>query len=243
MLFRLSEKHSSDTLTVKIAQYKQQTYVVAVTHRKHSHKLIFAVTAPYNKAAVLKSDYVAHTKVAGRVIQRHLGYFGLGYDASGEATGFPENSVDLITVAQAFHWLDEEKFKREAMRILNPDGKVAIVWNTTKRSDFTDSRNAVCQKYCPRFKHGHAGKRTPAEGDAFLRYSYFKTVEFIAFDNPFVMDKLTFEGNIRSRSYALLPGDSRYEEFIAETRAVFDRFAVNGTVTELQETQIFLGSF
>ena len=40
------------------------------------------------------------------------------FDTTGENTGLPENSVDLITVAQAFHWLDEEKFKKEMMRIL-----------------------------------------------------------------------------------------------------------------------------
>ena len=165
------------------------------------------------------------------------------HSTTGENTALPDNSVDLITVAQAFHWLDEEQFKREAMRILKPSGKVAIIWNTTQRSDFTDSRNAICQKYCPRFKSGYAGKRTPQEGDAFLRYSYFKTVEFVSFDNPFVMDQPTFEGNIRSRSYALLPGDRQYDGFMAEQRAVFERFAENGTVTELQETQIYLGCF
>lgn len=164
-------------------------------------------------------------------------------DASGEATGFPDDSVDLITVAQAFHWLDEEKFKQEAMRILRPGGKVAIVWNTELKSDFTSARNAVCQKYCPRFRNGYAGKRTPAEGDAFLRYSYFNTVEFIAFDNPFVMDLATFEGNMRSRSYAPGSADCQYNAFMVELRSVFDRFSRNGTVTELQETQIYLGSF
>ena len=105
-------------------------------------------------------------------------------------------------MAQAFHWLDEELFKREAMRILKPSGKVAIVWNTSLKSDFTDARNAVCKKYCPRFKRGYAGKRTPEEGDAFLRYHYFKTVEFITFANPFVMDFPTFEGNIRSTCHS-----------------------------------------
>lgn len=39
-------------------------------------------------------------------------------DGSGEETKMPDRSVDLITVAQAFHWLDEEKFKAEAKRIL-----------------------------------------------------------------------------------------------------------------------------
>ncbi|MBE6385567.1 MAG: class I SAM-dependent methyltransferase [Lentisphaerae bacterium] len=163
--------------------------------------------------------------------------------ASGEATLYPENSVDLITVAQAFHWLDEEKFKAEAMRILRPGGKVAIVWNTSVPDDFVSARNAVCQKYCPRFRSGHAGKRTPAEGDAFLRNSYFREVEVVSFANPFIMDLETFEGNIRSRSYALTPQDEQYEDFTAELRTVFEQYSQKGFVTEPQETQIYLGSF
>lgn len=162
---------------------------------------------------------------------------------TGEATGLPDDSVDLITAAQAFHWMDEEKFKAEAMRILRPGGKVAIIWNTALKSDFTTARNAVCQKYCPRFRSGHAGKRSPEEGDAFLRYHYFSKVEVASFDNPFVMDQETFEGNMRSRSYALKPDHPDYPEFITELRAVFEKFSVNGTVTEPQETQIFLGEF
>ena len=60
---------------------------------------------------------------------------------SGEASGLPERSVDLITVAQAFHWLDEEKFKAEACRILRPGGKVAIIWNTSVKDEFVLSRD------------------------------------------------------------------------------------------------------
>ena len=162
---------------------------------------------------------------------------------SGEATGLPDNSVDLITIAQAFHWLDEEKFKAEAMRILRPGGKVAIIWNTALKNDFSAARDRISQQYCPRFRSGHAGKRSPEEGDAFLRYHYFSRVEIASFDNPFVMDLETFEGNMRSRSYALAPDHPDHPEFMAKQRAVFEHFAVNGTVTELQETQIFLGEF
>ena len=165
------------------------------------------------------------------------------YGTCGEDTGLAGNSVDLITVAQAFHWLDAEKFKQEAMRILTPAGKVAIVWNTSLSNAFTSERNEVCCKYCPRFAAGHAGKLSPAEGDAFLRERYFSKVEVVSFDNPFEMDLCTFEGNMRSRSYALTPDDRMYKEFMAELRSVFGRHAVNGKVTEPQETQIYLGSF
>ena len=141
---------------------------------------------------------------------------------SGEATGLPDNSVDLITVAQAFHWLDEEKFKAEAMRILRPGGKVAIVWNTALKNDFSAARDRISRQYCPRFRSGHAGKRSPEEGDAFLRYHYFSKVEIASFDNPFVMDLETFEGNVRSRSYALTPDHPDYQEFMAKQRTVLN---------------------
>ena len=164
-------------------------------------------------------------------------------ESSGEATTLPAHSVDLVTVAQAFHWLDEEKFKKEMMRILRPEGKTAIIWNTSLKTPFSTDRDRVSQKYCPRFRSGHAGKRSAAEGDIFLREIYFRQVEVVSFSNPFPMDRCTFLGNIRSRSYAPAPGDEAYENFMAEQNTVFERYAKDGIVTEEQETQIYLGSF
>ena len=164
-------------------------------------------------------------------------------DGTGEATGLPDKSIDIITVAQAFHWLDEEKFKQEAIRILRPGGKVAIIWNSAVQNDFSAARDRVCQKYCPRFRSGHAGKRSVAEGDEFLRHHYFRQVEIVSFSNPFAMDLETFEGNMRSRSYSIGMEHPAYPEFIQELRSVFEHYAVNGIVTEPQETQIYLGGF
>ena len=165
------------------------------------------------------------------------------FDASGEATGLEKDSLDLITVAQAFHWLDEEKFKQEAVRILHPEGKVAIIWNSPLRNEFSAARDRICQKYCPQFRSGHTGKRSAAEGDNFLRNCYFREVEVVSFPNPFGMDLEIFEGNMRSRSYALKQDHKDHEKFMAELRIVFEAFAVNGIVTEPQETQIYLGTF
>ena len=164
-------------------------------------------------------------------------------DGSGESTGLPEGSVELATVAQAFHWLDEERFKAEARRILRQNGKVAIIWNSCGKNEFTLARDGVCQRYCPRFRAGHAGKRSAVEGDAFLRNSYFSKVEVVSFDNPFVMDLPAFLGNMRSRSYAPAPGDAGFDGFEAELRDVFDRFSRDGVVTEPQMTEIYLGRF
>lgn len=45
-------------------------------------------------------------------------------------TALPDRSVDLITVAQAFHWFDRGAAQREFMRILRPQAWVALIWNT-----------------------------------------------------------------------------------------------------------------
>lgn len=45
--------------------------------------------------------------------------------APADASGLAKRSVDLVTVAQALHWLDRDAFYGEARRVLVPNGLVA----------------------------------------------------------------------------------------------------------------------
>lgn len=45
--------------------------------------------------------------------------------ASAEASGLPDASCDLISIAQALHWFDLPTFYAEAQRILKPNGIIA----------------------------------------------------------------------------------------------------------------------
>ncbi|MBC7923523.1 MAG: class I SAM-dependent methyltransferase, partial [Ferruginibacter sp.] len=47
--------------------------------------------------------------------------------AKAEQASFPDQTFDLITVAQAIHWFDFEAFYAEVKRTLKPDGVIAIV--------------------------------------------------------------------------------------------------------------------
>ena len=46
--------------------------------------------------------------------------------APGERSGIPSATCDLVTVAQALHWLDVDAFFREAARVAHPRGLVAV---------------------------------------------------------------------------------------------------------------------
>lgn len=46
-----------------------------------------------------------------------------------EAMDLPDSSVDAVTIAQAWHWVDEPAASAEIARVLRPGGQVAAIWN------------------------------------------------------------------------------------------------------------------
>ncbi len=46
-----------------------------------------------------------------------------------EEIPLPDQSVDAITVAQAWHWVDVERATAEAARVLRPGGTLGLIWN------------------------------------------------------------------------------------------------------------------
>jgi ubiquinone/menaquinone biosynthesis C-methylase UbiE len=46
-----------------------------------------------------------------------------------EEIPLPDQSMDVITVAQAWHWVDVERATAEAARVLKPGGTLGLIWN------------------------------------------------------------------------------------------------------------------
>jgi ubiquinone/menaquinone biosynthesis C-methylase UbiE len=65
------------------------------------------------------SGYARFTSVAG----------------TAEATTLPDHSVDIVTAAQAAHWFDRGKARREFVRILKPGGWAVLIWHDRNVED------------------------------------------------------------------------------------------------------------
>ncbi len=46
-----------------------------------------------------------------------------------ESLPLPDASVDLVTVAQAWHWVDRDVAIPEVARVLRPGGRLGLLWN------------------------------------------------------------------------------------------------------------------
>jgi SAM-dependent methyltransferase len=49
---------------------------------------------------------------------------------SAEQIPLPDNAVDAVLVAQAWHWFDPERAVAEVARVLRPGGRLGVLWNT-----------------------------------------------------------------------------------------------------------------
>ncbi len=66
--------------------------------------------------------------------------------APAEDSGLEEQSVDLVTVAQALHWFDFPKFFAEVLRVLKPGGLFAA-WSYGRLDVVDAAVNAVVQDF------------------------------------------------------------------------------------------------
>ena len=152
-----------------------------------------------------------------------------------EQTGLRSHSVDLITVAQAFHWMDPVATKKEFARILKPGGHIVLAWNLRlHESPFMKAHHALKEKY--------RTETTPARNeDEDTLQSFFEPqpMRVERFENN---QRLTFEelkGQLLSASYIPLPGHPQYEEMIAALAELFVTHNQQGFVTMEHETKLY----
>lgn len=150
-------------------------------------------------------------------------------DATAEATGLADGSVDMVVAGRALHWFDVERAMAEFRRILKPDGWVAIV--AFGRSMEGREENLAFEKVL--------GERVAKKVDVGAVYEIYRKVED-RLTRDFHHEEirgtmmLTWDelyGMAMSLSSAPLAGDVLHTPFVEGFREYFAQYAVNGAVT------------
>jgi SAM-dependent methyltransferase len=159
-----------------------------------------------------------------------------------EATSLPDQSVDLVVAAQAFHWFDRKGFAAEARRILRTGtgGYVLLMWNTRliDSDAFAAEYDALLHRLGT--DYSTVAHRSPVDL-AELGQLFGAPFPRLTLPNAQTFDFDSLSGRVRSSSYTPSPGDPRYEPLYRDLRAIFDRHQVNGTVRFNYETELYLG--
>ncbi len=158
-------------------------------------------------------------------------------DGTAEDTTLEKSSVDLITVAQAFHWFDVDKFKVECKRILKENGIVCLIWNhRDTETEFSKAYQAIFAKYCPNYKGFSGGLQ---KDDERIRRFFNDKYVYAEFENNITYDRQQFITRCLSSSYALKPCDAEYEKFLSALNQHFDHFENDGVTVEPNRSVIY----
>ncbi|MFC4242637.1 class I SAM-dependent methyltransferase [Gryllotalpicola reticulitermitis] len=83
----------------------------------------------------------------------------------GEDIPLPDMSVDAVTVAQAWHWMDRARAAAEIARVLRPGGILSLVWNNDDdRVPWVRELGGVDAEETPRVRPAADGDAEPIEG-------------------------------------------------------------------------------
>jgi ubiquinone/menaquinone biosynthesis C-methylase UbiE len=160
-------------------------------------------------------------------------------DGSAEDTQLAGHSIDLITVAQAFHWFDREKSKAEFKRILKPDGKAVLAWNKPANTQVTRDYDELCRLLCPHYQGLAGGSELTAEAfREFFRNGY---CDYRVFANNGESSLENYLGGSLSASYAPSESDDNYGEFIAGLTRIFNKCSANGVLLLHVQTHSYTG--
>jgi len=176
-------------------------------------------------------------QIAERLLSQHPAFINV--DARAEATTLPDQSIDLIVVAQALHWFEPQATLNEFRRILKPEGWLAVLFHT--RID-----HAIFEALKTVFTKENGWDTTPSPkpqyGDSHSDF-YFDEESVMKFHYPQTWQESwdVFIGAILSDSHS--PDDTHpaFPRLVSAVRRVFNQFNDGGYIQLLGGTELILG--
>ncbi len=141
---------------------------------------------------------------------------------SAEVIPLPDASADVVTAAGAFHWFDHAVALPEIARVLRPQGRLGVVWNTR------DDREPWVAELSRTI-----GAETVARGDAeapIEASGLFGPVEKTSFPWIQRLDGPMLRDLVLSRSYVAIKPREEQERILADVDLLFADHARRGEI-------------
>lgn len=158
-------------------------------------------------------------------------------NGTGEDTHLIDRSIDLITVAQAFHWMNAKQAKKEFRRILKPGGHTALIWNIQPaNTPFARDYEKIKETY----GKDYIAIRKSHEPDL-ATFFHPRKHQLVKFPHYLLFDEEALRGQIRSSSFMPAADEPDYDVMSAEITSLFHKHQENGLVKIYYETHLHFG--
>ena len=159
---------------------------------------------------------------------------------SAEATTLPSASVDCVVVGQAFHWFEPRATRAEFLRVLKPNGWVAVLWNEriTNTTPFLREYEVFVRKFGT--DYARVSETYPREHHMQDFFGAGRFEEKL-FPNEQVFDFEGLRGRLLSSSYAPPAGHPNHEPMLGALKRLFDAHQQDGRVRIEYKTHMYFG--
>lgn len=156
-----------------------------------------------------------------------------------EVTTLADASVHFVTAAQAAHWFDRERARREFLRILKPGGWLVLLWNErlTDSTAFLRDYEHLLLSFGTDYQEVRHERTTEAVNEFFDPALFQERT--LAMRQEF--DYAGLQGRLLSSSYAPGPEHPKHEPMLRELRRIFDSRAIGGRVAFDYKTRVYFG--
>lgn len=155
-----------------------------------------------------------------------------------ENTTLKDRSINLITVAQAFHWFDIEDVRKEFQRIIEENGGILLIWNH-RRTDslFSKDYETLLTKYCPNYGIVHH-READRDIEEFFHSESFKIHQMTNYQE---FDLRGLLGRLFSSSYTPKEGEDNYQLLISEMEKLFKKHQIENKIRFEYFTMLYYG--
>ena len=151
----------------------------------------------------------------------------------GTAESIPasDHSVDVVTVAQAFHWFDREPACSEIRRVLVPGGTLGLLWN---HSDST----CAWDRACTRVAHPALDEGLTASSESTHELPGFEAPEFLQVAWSERITRADYVARWLTVSSFMAASDAERERMVGEVERILDTDPATAGRDELDLPQI-----